>query len=67
MTSSVSGSQYGETTTEITDEEFARASVPNLGALMKSAVDRGLISPVSSYADKAAAWAAARQSRLTQP
>ena len=51
MSSDVSGPQYGDTTTEITDEEFARASVPSLSALMKAAVDRGLIAPVKSYAD----------------
>jgi hypothetical protein len=50
MTASVGGSTYGETDT-ITDDEIARASVPNLGALMKSAVDRGLIAPVKSYTD----------------
>jgi len=50
VTSTVSGSRYGEPK-EITDEEIARASVPNLGALMKDAVSRGLITPVKSYHD----------------
>lgn len=50
MTTDVSGSAYGETDT-ITDDEIARASVPNLGALMKDAVGRGLIAPVKSYSE----------------
>ena len=46
-----------------TDDEFARASVPDLGQLMKQAVDRGLIAPVKSYSENAAKWAAARAAK----
>jgi hypothetical protein len=60
MTTDVSGSPYAATSDEITDDEFARASVPDLGQLMKQAVDRGLISPVKSYSDSAAAAIRAR-------
>ncbi len=67
MTTDVSGPEYGGDSDTITDDEFARASVPDLGQLMKQAVDRGLISPaIKSYADKAAEWAEAR-ARRTNP
>jgi hypothetical protein len=57
MTSSVGATTYSDD--DITDHEIARASVPNLGALMKSAVDRGLITPVKAYSEGAAAAARA--------
>ena len=54
MTSDVSGSQYAGTSTETTDDEVdqmvQKASVPNLAALMKRAVDQGLITPTKGYA-----------------
>lgn len=59
MTTDVSGTTYGEPD-EITDEEIARASVPNLGALMKDAVGRGLIAPVKSYSEAHAEYMARR-------
>ena len=49
MTTTVSGSVYAEP--DVTDEEIRAASVPSLGALMRDAVDRGLIAPVKSYSD----------------
>jgi len=38
------------TTEEDEDRMVARASVPNLAALLKTAMDRGLITPAKGYA-----------------
>lgn len=38
------------TTEEDEDQLVARASVPNLAALLKSAMDRGMITPAKGYA-----------------
>lgn len=38
------------TTEEIEDEMITRASVPDLAALLKSAMDKGLITPSKGYA-----------------
>lgn len=38
------------TTEEIEDEMIARASVPNLAALLQTAISSGLITPSKGYA-----------------
>lgn len=51
---SVSGSHYGEnqgtSSEDAIDQMVETASVPNLAALMKQAVERGLITPTKGYA-----------------